>query len=108
MKEIITNHPARCQVALEALRQVTDPEIGLNIVDLGLVFQVDFDEERQKIFLSMTLTTPFCPMGGHIRGSAEKALQDAFPEYGVYLSLIFDPPWSTDNLSEAGKNFLKQ
>ena len=68
---------------MEALRGVIDPEIGLNIVDLGLVYQIDFDEETNEIFLAMTLTTQFCPMGESIRDSAESVMQDAFAAYRV-------------------------
>lgn len=102
----ITNHPLKCSMALAALKQVIDPEIGLNIVDLGLIYQVDFDELNEEIFLTMTLTTQFCPMGESIRDGALQALQQNFPGYKIHIELVFDPPWSHEKISDDGKQFL--
>ena len=60
---VITNNNLKSTIALAALQDVVDPEIGLNVVDLGLIYQLDFDEEGNSIFCRMTLTTQFCPMG---------------------------------------------
>ena len=106
MNEVITNNNQKCDMALAALQQVMDPEIGLNIVDLGLVYQADFDETAKTVFLSMTLTTQFCPMGDSIRSSAERALQHAFPGYNIGINLVFDPPWTQERISEQGIQFL--
>jgi metal-sulfur cluster biosynthetic enzyme len=108
MNEVITNNPQKCDQALDALRNVVDPEIGLNIVDLGLIYQIDFDEDNKIIFISMTLTTQFCPMGDSIRSNAGQAMQNAFPEYTIDIELVFDPPWSQENISEPGKQFLNR
>ena len=56
---IVTNNNIKCTIALASLQNVMDPEIGLNIVDLGLVYQIDFDETAMKIYCTMTLTTQF-------------------------------------------------
>jgi metal-sulfur cluster biosynthetic enzyme len=106
MNNVITNNEANCTVALSALHNVMDPEIGLNIVDLGLIYQVDFDEDEKTSFVSMTLTTQFCPMGDSIREGAVRAMQQAFPEYKINVDLVFDPPWSTGNVSEQGLKYL--
>lgn len=106
MTELITNNEKFCDKALAALHQVMDPEIGLNIVDLGLLYQIDFDEDNREIYMTMTLTTQFCPMGDSIRSSAGNALQDAFPEYRIYIDIVFDPPWSAERISEEGQKFL--
>lgn len=108
MKEVLTNHHELCEAALEALRQVTDPEIGLNIVDLGLVYQVDFETEARQLYATMTLTTQFCPMGESIRNHALAALQATFPDYFVHLELVFDPPWKPERISEEGREFLNR
>ena len=108
MNEIITNHPEKSKEALAALEQVLDPEIGLNIVDLGLIYQLDFDEGNHLIFVSMTLTTQFCPMGESIRDHTLEALQEKFPGYRIDINLVFDPPWSHSRISEKGQEFLNQ
>ena len=108
MKSVITNNPAQCNRALAALGEVIDPEIGLNIVDLGLLYQVDFEDKKTEMFISMTLTTPFCPMGESIRTSARRALEKAFPEYAIHMELVFEPRWSQDRISEAGQEFLSR
>ena len=108
MSTIISNNDKLCQMALEALRQVLDPEIGLNIVDLGLVYQIDFDEAGKEAFLTMTLTTQFCPMGESIRDGAEQAMQQAFPDYTVNVHLVFDPAWSSERISEEGMAYLNR
>ena len=105
---IITNNNLKSTIALAALQQVIDPEIGLNIVDLGLIYQIDFDEGEKKIFMTMTLTTQFCPMGESITTSATNALQAAFREYSIAVQLTFDPPWNHSLISEEGLQYLNQ
>jgi len=87
---------------------VMDPEIGLNIVDLGLVYQLDFDEPVKRIFVTMTLTTQFCPMGESITAAAQRALERAFPGETIVVNLCFDPPWSHERISEEGRAFLNR
>jgi metal-sulfur cluster biosynthetic enzyme len=104
----ITNNPIKCTLALEALKDVIDPEIGLNVVDLGLIYQIDFDEENSKINTVFTLTTQFCPMGESITEAVKRALENAFPVMEVELDLTFDPAWNQEMISEEGINFLNQ
>lgn len=108
MSSVITNNPVQSAVALAALHHVIDPEIGLNVVDLGLIYQIDVDETSREIFVSMTLTTQFCPMGDSIRASVARALQQAFPDHRVHIELVFDPPWNTRRISEQGQKFLNR
>ena len=70
----ITNDKEKCQLALEALKNVIDPEIGLNVVDLGLIYQIDFDQMGKMVFCSHSLTTQFCPMGESINNGITNAL----------------------------------
>lgn len=102
----ITNDEQKLELALGALKFVDDPEIGLNVVDLGLVYQVDFDEENKKIFCRHSLTTQFCPMGESINSGITNALQQTFPDYDVTAEITFDPPWSPQKISEDGREFL--
>jgi metal-sulfur cluster biosynthetic enzyme len=105
---VITNNDIKCTVALAALQNVMDPEIGLNVVDLGLIYQIDFDETEKKIYCTMTLTTQFCPMGESISNATVETLKHNFPEYEQILELTFDPPWNHKMISETGKEFLNK
>jgi metal-sulfur cluster biosynthetic enzyme len=108
MERFITNNPALFETAEKALRNVMDPEIQLNVVDLGLIYQIDFDEGAEKIYCSMTLTTRFCPMGSAIVGDVESALMQAFPGMKIETNLVFEPAWSKERISEEGRNFLNK
>lgn len=105
---IITNNNLKCTVAQAALQNVLDPEIGLNVVDLGLIYQIDFDEANSKIYVAMTLTTQFCPMGESISAAVKRALENSFTDMEVQLEVTFDPPWNNERISEEGQNFLNQ
>lgn len=108
MMNIITNSNLKCTVALAALQNVMDPEIGLNIVDLGLIYQIDFDEAESTIYCTMTLTTQFCPMGESITNATKGILQSTFPGYDAAIELTFDPPWNHEMISEGGREFLNE
>lgn len=103
---IKTNDPVKCEMAKTALYQVIDPELDLNIVDLGLVYQIDFNVEKKDIVVTMTLTTQFCPMGESIVDATTQAMQRSFPEDTIQVNLIFDPPWEPGMISEEGLLFL--
>lgn len=105
---VITNNNIKCTIALAVLQNVEDPEIGLNVVDLGLIYQVDFDEEQAKIFCTMTLTTQFCPMAAALSEAVKRALQKTFTDMDVHLEVTFNPPWSHERISADGQLFLNQ
>ncbi len=89
----------------ETLRQVDDPEIGVNIVDLGLVYQVETQPEN--VYIQITMTSPACPLHGVIIRNMDKALRGRFPEIGeMTIELVWDPPWSPDMMSEDAKKQL--
>lgn len=102
----ITNNNLKCTLALAALQNVYDPEIGLNVVDLGLIYQLDFDKANNKVHCAMTLTTQFCPMGESIRDGVMQSIQKTFPTDAVEVVLTFDPPWNYSRISVEGKKFL--
>ena len=106
--EVITNSNIKCTVALAGLYDVFDPEIGLNVVDLGLIYQIDFIEVEKIIQATMTLTTQFCPMGESIQSDVSQSLTNAFKDYQIKVNLTFDPPWSADRISPEGQEFLNQ
>lgn len=90
---------------LDALRGVIDPEIGINIADLGLVYSAE--EKDGKIDVSMTMTTAACPMGNMLRDQARDAIKKRFPEAkSVNVELVWTPPWNPDMMSEAAKRKL--
>jgi metal-sulfur cluster biosynthetic enzyme len=101
-----TNNELKSCIALAALEAVIDPEIGLNIVDLGMILELEFDEPEQNLHVTMTLTTPFCPMGESISGSVKRVLENTFPQTTVLVELNFDQPWSHERISEEGLKFL--
>ncbi len=103
---VVTNNNIKSTIALGALHNVLDPEIGLNVVDLGLIYELNFDEEDKKVVCNMTLTTQFCPMGESITDGVTNALQYSFADYKIEVELTFDPPWGPHMISEEGKLFL--
>ncbi|MBS1645505.1 MAG: metal-sulfur cluster assembly factor [Bacteroidetes bacterium] len=105
---VTTNNELLLTVALAALHQVIDPEIGLNIVDLGLLYDIHFDDEENKIDVNMTLTTQFCPMGESITQDVTRTMGSAFPTYSINVNLSFDPPWRPDRISPEGQEFLNR
>jgi len=93
-----------------ALRNVYDPEIGLNIVDLGLVYGVDISEDGKEARIEMTLTTPACPAGPMIIENAQKevmALRDVHPQLEeAKINLVWTPFWNPSMMSEDAREEL--
>lgn len=90
---------------LTPLSAVIDPEVGLNIVEMGLVYRAE--EKDGGIFVEMTMTSPACPMGGYIQKQAEDALRSAFPQaVQVKVDLVWDPPWGPDKMTDDAKRKL--
>ena len=89
----------------EALAKVDDPEVGINIVDLGLVYKIEVTAQRIRV--EMTMTTPACPMGDLITDNARRAVAALVPEdVAVDIELVWDPFWTPDRMSEAAKQTL--
>jgi metal-sulfur cluster biosynthetic enzyme len=86
---------------MEILREVIDPELGCNIVDLGLIYGLEI--EGSKINVSLTLTTPGCPMHESIAWGVQSALLRLPGVEEVDVQLVWDPPWTPDRLTEAGR-----
>lgn len=93
--------------AWQALSEVIDPEVGLDIVTMGLVYSVEMWDDN-VIRVDMTLTTPACPMGTHIQQSAVVAVQQACPDATVDVQLVWDPPWSPAMISPEGIEELRR
>lgn len=84
------------------LRQVIDPEVGANIVDLGLVYEIDIAAGRVRV--AMTMTSPACPMGDMIVGDVHAALAKVLPAtIAPDIRLVWEPPWNPSMMNEATK-----
>jgi metal-sulfur cluster biosynthetic enzyme len=89
----------------DALRDVYDPEIPLNIVDLGLVYDVSVSDDK-NVSVLMTLTAAGCGMGPFIAQQAEWAVAEVEGVKDVNVEIVFEPPWSPERISEDGKKIL--
>ncbi|GAB4358922.1 MAG: metal-sulfur cluster assembly factor [Gammaproteobacteria bacterium] len=93
------------KIVRDALRQVIDPEVGVNIVDLGLVYGIEATADR--IDVVMTMTTPTCPMGAHVTDNVRHVLRALAPQIAdIRVRLVWDPPWSPDRMSSEAKSRL--
>jgi len=97
--------PPDGDVVLEALKAVIDPEIGLNIVDLGLIYDVQIDAEG-SVHIEMTLTTPGCPLHAAINDAVHRALEPIPGIRGVDLDLVWAPPWTPEMITSEGRRAL--
>ncbi|MDK2849417.1 MAG: hypothetical protein PWP03_785 [Candidatus Woesearchaeota archaeon] len=91
---------------LEILKNVYDPEIHINLFDLGLIYDIQFDEENKKIKIKMGLTTMFCPLAPMILGETRESVKQAFEDYDVDVELDLERPWSPDQMNPDVRNEL--
>ena len=84
---------------VSALKTVYDPEIPADIYELGLVYKIDIEDDR-TVKIDMTLTAPGCPVAGEMPGWVENAVGAVEGVSGVEVSMVFDPPWTPDRMSE--------
>ncbi len=85
------------------LRTIYDPEIPVDIYELGLIYDVNVDEELKSVHVSMTLTSPSCPVAGTLPGEVETKVKGVDGVEDAYVELVWDPPWTMEKLSEAAK-----
>jgi metal-sulfur cluster biosynthetic enzyme len=89
----------------EALRRVVDPEVAMNIVDVGLVYGVTVDEKR--VHVRVTMTSAACPVADVIIGDIEHQLDRAVPaDLLIQVELVWEPPWTPERLSDSAKIFM--
>lgn len=94
--------PTTEETVWDALRTVDDPEVGMNVVDLGLVYGVEVRGGGVRV--ELTMTSPACPLGDAIVESAACAIRAAAPGAGkVDVTLVWDPPWTPERMSEAAR-----
>lgn len=89
--------------AIELLRTVFDPEIPVNVYDLGLIYKIDYDPSDRMLHVDMTLTAPGCPAADFILEDVRQKLLSVEGIAGVDLRLVFEPEWNQDMMSEEAK-----
>ena len=90
------------QLVIEALKSVYDPEIPVDIYELGLIYDVVISESGQ-VEIKMTLTSPACPVAGSLPGEVEQRVASVSGVSGTKVELVWDPPWDKDRMSEAAQ-----
>ena len=87
---------------IEVVKKIYDPEIPVNIYELGLIYNLDVDE-KNKVNVDMTLTSPNCPVAESLPNEVKENIKKVEGVSDVNLSLIWEPPWDKDKMSEAAK-----
>ena len=100
----MTANPPNKETVLETLRQLIDPELGCNIVDLGLVYDIAIT--GGAVTVTMTLTTPGCPMHDSISDGVKNALLNLEGVLDAEVAVVWDPPWNPGLMTEAGRAAL--
>lgn len=95
----------------ETLKQVIDPELFVNIVDLGLIYEVDVQdaeaaEGQAKVLIEMTMTSPACPAGPQLIANSKQVLERLDEVNSVEVKIVMDPPWTPDRMTEDAKDQL--
>lgn len=93
------------QIVLDVLATVPDPELGIGIVDLGLIYNVQVSGDCVRI--RMTMTTPACPLHAHLRQTIQEAIRAQLPDLkSVEVDLVWDPPWHPSLMSSEARRHL--
>lgn len=91
---------------LELLKTVMDPEVAVNIVDLGLIYEIHYQEDRKRIHVVTTLSTRGCPLGDTIMRNIEVVIEDKYPGMDVDVELTWEPEWTPDMITEEGRKAI--
>ena len=87
---------------IEEIKKIFDPEIAVNIYELGLIYKIEIDE-KNKVFVEMTLTSPNCPVAESLPKEVKENIMKVEGVSEVDLKLVWEPPWDKDKMSEAAK-----
>jgi metal-sulfur cluster biosynthetic enzyme len=96
----------------EQLRTVLDPDVNVNVVDLGLIYGIDVEpcepgiaegEPSHRVSVRMTLTSPTCPLGDYLLGEVKRCIENHPTVSEAQVELVWDPPWHKDMITEAGR-----
>jgi FeS assembly SUF system protein len=88
---------------IEEIKKIYDPEIPVNIYELGLIYKIEFDEKNKKADIEMTLTSPNCPVAESLPNNVKENVLKVEGIHEVDLKLVWNPPWTKDMMSEAAK-----
>lgn len=89
------------EAVMTALARVLDPELGINIVDLGLIYDVQITDET--VMVKMTMTTPGCPLHSHLTQAAQKEVEKLEGVKAARVDLVWDPPWTPEKMAQSLK-----
>mgnify|MGYP000662609929 FL=1 len=95
----------RFDVVQEALKDVIDPELGVNIVDLGLIYDLSWDGDEDALIISMTLTSAGCPLTDVIEEELGKSLDGVVERFRI--NWVWMPPWGQERISEDGRDMMR-
>lgn len=100
-----TMDPDFREQSIEALKNVADPELGVNIVDLGLIYDLAYDEENDALVISMTLTSAGCPLTDVIEADIAEALDGLVAAFRI--NWVWMPPWSPQRITDDGREMMR-
>jgi metal-sulfur cluster biosynthetic enzyme len=103
---MLENLTDKQQAILERIKTVIDPEVAVNIVDLGLIYEINVNEDEKLIHIVMTLSARGCPVGDTIIQHVDTVIRANFAEYDVNVELVWEPQWSPELITDAGKAAL--
>ncbi len=94
--------PALVETVVETLKSIYDPEIPVNIYEIGLIYNIDIDEAA-KVDIKMTLTSPMCPVAETLPPEVETKVRDAEGISDAKVEVVWEPPWTMEKMTEAAK-----
>jgi len=97
--------PALFDQVEEALKDVVDPELGVNVVDLGLIYDLSWDDENSALIISMTLTSAGCPLTDVIEEQTAQALDGVVDAFRI--TWVWMPPWGPDKITDDGRDMMR-
>ena len=95
----------RYNECIDALKEVMDPELGINIVDLGLIYDLKWDDENDALIIHMTLTSAGCPLTDVIEEQTAQALDNVVDAFRI--NWVWMPPWGPDKITDDGREMLR-
>ncbi|RFA09344.1 hypothetical protein B7R22_08205 [Subtercola boreus] len=102
---VTTLEPAKFDQVEEALKDVMDPELGINVVDLGLIYDLGWDTDNDALIISMTLTSAGCPLTDVLEEQTAEALDGVVDAFRI--NWVWMPPWGPDKITDDGRDMMR-